>query len=166
MPVTVTAFQPNAFQNNAFQIAVGGVTVVVPTDLDQGGIARQWVVARFGPGIGRVRIPLQSRLLVRTVGTTILNAGITVVEVSAPGACTIVLPSAKNPAVIAQERLFAKVPVIISDISGNAATNNITVVPVAGETIMGLGSLRITTNYGGLTLEPSATLQGWNLIAP
>jgi hypothetical protein len=139
---------------------------IVPTDLDRGGIPRQWVLARFGPGIGRVRVPLQSRYLVTTVGNTILNPSITVVEVNAPGPVMITLPSAKNPAVIAQERLFAKVPMVISDISGAAATNPITIFPAPGETIMGLSSLVISTNYGGLTLEPSATLQGWNLIAP
>ena len=142
------------------------ITVSVSTDLDRGGIPRQWVMARFGPGIGRVRIPLQSRYLVTTVGNIILDPSITVVEVNAPGPVRITLPSANNPVTIAQERLFAKVPVVISDISGAAATNPITILPAAGETIMGLSSLVISTNYGGATLEPSATLLGWNLIAP
>jgi hypothetical protein len=166
MPVLTTAFQPNAFQNNAFQIATGGVVIAAPSDLDQGGVARQWVTARFGPGFGRVKIPLQSRILVRIPGTTILNAGINVVEVNANGPVTITLPSAQNPATIALDRLFAKVPVIISDISGNASTNHITIQPAPGDTIMGLTSLTISTNYGGVTLTPSTTLPGWNMIVP
>jgi hypothetical protein len=89
-----------------------------------------------------------------------------VVEVNVAGPVTIVLPSARDPLVIAQERLFAKRPFMVTDVGGTASANPIVIQPKPGETIMGLSSISINTNYGGVTLTPSATLQGWMMIKP
>jgi hypothetical protein len=52
------------------------------------------------------------------------------------------------------------VPVAIIDIGGNAGTYNITIDPDSPELIIGLSSIAITNNYGGLTLWPIST-GGW-----
>jgi hypothetical protein len=113
-----------------------------------------------------VKVPLRSVFLVTSVGYVTVPAGVTVVEVNVAGSVTIVLPSARDPAVIAQERLFAKRPFMITDVGGTAGTYPILIQPQVGETIMGLSAISIHTNYGGVTLTPSTTLQGWMMIKP
>lgn len=51
-------------------------------------------------------------------------------------------------------------PVRIVDISGNASTNNITIVPVGAEKIVGLSSVVINVNWGSFYLFPLPT-GGW-----
>jgi hypothetical protein len=164
MPVLITAFQKSAFQNNAFQIQVTIPPTVIPFDLDQGGFPRQWITVALGPGLGRTKAPLRSVAVVNTPGTFTVPASVTVIEVNAAGPVTVILPPATGPAVIAQNLLISKRPVMVMDISGNASTNNITIVPLPGENIVGLSSLVIKTNYGGVTLTPSQPLGGWSLI--
>jgi hypothetical protein len=53
---------------------------------------------------------------------------------------------------------------IFKDISGNAETNNITIVPSGTNTIEGLNVSKIfQTNYGGWTLI-SDTVSGWWMV--
>ena len=54
----------------------------------------------------------------------------------------------------------ANQPVGIADIAGNAATFNQTILPFGSETIMGLSSIVLTSNYEGVTLWPIPT-GGW-----
>jgi hypothetical protein len=54
-------------------------------------------------------------------------------------------------------------PLIVKDISGAAHTNNITITPNGVETIEGLASVVIRTDYGGYTLLPVTS--GW-VISP
>lgn len=51
-------------------------------------------------------------------------------------------------------------PLSIFDISGNASVNNITINTTAGQTISGLASLTINTDYGGFRLRPKSG-GGW-----
>lgn len=46
---------------------------------------------------------------------------------------------------------------IIMDESGNAATNNITIVPIGGQTINGAASYVINTNYGQAILQSNGS---------
>lgn len=49
------------------------------------------------------------------------------------------------------------------DWKGDAGTNNITIVPAVGETIMGQASWTIAADYGSVLLRPSTELSGWTL---
>jgi hypothetical protein len=68
---------------------------------------------------------------------------------------------------LAQPGLFSSNPITIIDIGGNAAANNITLQPNnPAETIMGLASIKIATNYGGFTLQPLPRQKTWTSISP
>ena len=135
------------------------------TDLDQGGTSRQWVRTFMGPSVGWVMLPgLNPIALITTAGTYTLTPDITLVEVNCAGAVIIVLPSALYPKVPAgvQPALYAKKPITIVDIGGNAAANPITIQPASvAENVLGLTQLQITANYGGLSLMPSNAQKGW-----
>jgi hypothetical protein len=50
---------------------------------------------------------------------------------------------------------------------GNAAANNITITPNnISETVMGLTSIKMATNYGGFTLQPVPAQKTWTSISP
>ena len=137
-------------------------------DLDQGGTSRQWSRNYLGPSVGWIDVPLQNLLPVITDGTYALDPSTNFVEVNVAGAVTIILPSCQTPAAgaQAQPRLFALNPITIIDIGGNAAANNITINPAAGDTVMGLASVKIGTNYGGYTLAPIPAQRTWTSISP
>lgn len=79
------------------------------------------------------------------------------------GASALTLPSSAD-------RLGA--PVLIKDLTGDANSNNITIVPASGETIDGFsasdavanGVAVISTNYGAMQLYP-LTSGGWYVLA-
>lgn len=135
------------------------------TDLDQGGTSRQWVNTYLGPSVGWVRAPAQNILAIVAGGTYVLDPSTSLVTVNTTGVVTITLPSAINPTIPAgaQPGLFVKNPITIVDIGGNAAAHNITIQPKSGsENIMGLASIKITSNYGGFILEPTPATSGWS----
>src|SRR6516225_498337 len=123
-------------------------------DLDQssGAITRHWQQVYMGPSIGWLDIPGQNLQPITTAGTYAIDPSINLIEVNVAGAVTIVLPSCQFPAAgpQAQPRLFAANPITVVDVGGNAAANNITIQPNnVTETVMGLASVKIATNYGG-----------------
>src|SRR3974390_369037 len=138
------------------------------TDLDQGGTNRQWQRTYMGPSVGWVMGPLQNILPVSATGTYTLDPSVSLVEVGVAGPVPIVLPSAANPAAPAGALpgQYVKNPITIVDVGGNAATNNITINPAPGDTVMGLASVKIATNYGGYTLAPVPAQRTWTSISP
>lgn len=141
------------------------------TDLDQGGTNRQFKRVYLGPSIGWISTPEEaaSILPITAAGTYTLDPSVTLVTVAVQsGTVTIVLPSAVVPAsgATAQPGLFAQTPVTIVDIGGYAGSNNIVIEPQSGQNIMGLSSIKLSTNYGGYTLKPNSTLEGWLSISP
>jgi hypothetical protein len=69
---------------------------------------------------------------------------------SSGGAITISLPTAASR---------SGYPIGIKDISGQAGTNNITINRASSDTIDGLTSIKIATNYGAFWLTP--VTGGW-----
>jgi hypothetical protein len=53
------------------------------------------------------------------------------------------------------------VPIVIKDATGHASTNNISIVPNGAETIDGLATLLIASDFGGYRLNP--TTSGYTL---
>lgn len=139
-------------------------------DLDQGGTARQWVRTYMGPTVGWQYLPgLNPLPTITAAGTYTLLPDTTLVQVNVAGAVTIILPSAIDPGVpaVTLGQLFAKKPITIVDIGGFANGNNILIQPASiAENIMGLASIKITTNYGAFTLNPSSIQKGWTNISP
>jgi hypothetical protein len=139
-------------------------------DLDQGGTPRAWYKRYLGPSIGWINAPAEISSIqpITAGGTYTIDLSITYVPVNTTGSVTIILPPATNPAagVGAVPGPFAEAPIVIVDISGNAQAHPITIQPAAGETIMGLPSITISTNYGGYTLAPNSTQRTWNSISP
>jgi hypothetical protein len=134
-------------------------------DLDQGGTYRQYVRRFLGPSVGWVWTPEENILNVSSGGTTTILQGTTLVQVNVNGAVTIQLPSTKFSQTATAGALpgtFLKLPVTVVDIGGFAAANNITILPIAGQTIMSLASIKITAAYGGFTLVPSSEHGEWN----
>jgi hypothetical protein len=140
--------------------------MVMSPDFDQSGTFRQWVRQYLGPSVGTVLVPQQIVQTITTGGSFTLDPSTNLVQVNSSGAVTITLPAASTPAagVQAQPQLFAKVAIRIVDVGGNAAANPITIQPAAGDTILGLASIQITSNYGGFQLTPNPTARTWNSI--
>ena len=134
------------------------------TDLDQGGTNREWVKSYLGPSVGWVWVPGRNPLGINTAGTFTLDLSTNLVNVNVAGAVTIILPSVvvpANPPAGALPGLNVRASVTIVDVGGNAAAHPITLQPHAGETIMGLASIRITSNFGGFILQPTAGSLTW-----
>lgn len=127
------------------------------TDLDQSGTWQQSENIYFGPTLGYVRM-INVPTTVTTTPYSVppfvfqppnINVGTYLINVA--GVATINLPPAAGR---------MGYPVSISDISGNAFNNHITIVPNGVETIMGQASIFIGTNYGNYMLYPILT-GGW-----
>lgn len=111
----------------------------------------------MGPSVGWVMTPLQNILQISTPGTTLVDSSVSLIEVNVAGPVTIVLPPAANPSagVQALPGLFADNPITIVDVGGFALTNPITIQRNnTNESIMGLASVQINVNFGGITLQP------------
>ena len=134
------------------------------TDLDMGGTSRQWTKTYMGPTVGWVNLPGRNPLIITAGGTYTLQPETSLVEINVAAAVTVILQTAIDPSVPAgaQPGLYAKTPVTIADIGGNAGTYNITIQPASGaENIMGLASIQLLTAYGSYSLRPDNTLKGW-----
>jgi hypothetical protein len=131
-------------------------------DLDQGGTFRTYLRQYLGPSIGWVQLPLQSILPISAAGTYTLLPGVTFVPVNVAGLVTINLPSSRLPSVSGGvlPGLFSNSPITIADVGGNAAAFNITINPAAADSVMGLSTIAIITNYGEFTLSPNSGI--WN----
>jgi hypothetical protein len=100
--------------------------------------------------IGQVT-SLGTTVIVTTSPYTVLqNDTVVVVKRSAPSQITLPLASLHNG------------PVHISDGNLNAGTNNITITPAGGETIVGLPNWTLAGDGAGVTLYPFAGT-GWYL---
>lgn len=132
-------------------------------DLDQGGTNREWERVYLGPSVGWVYIPLRNQLGITAAGTYTLDLSTNLVQVNIAGVVTIILPSAVIPSVPAGVLPGRSVrnPVSVVDVGGLAAANPITIQPAAGENIMGLAQIQITSNYGGFILYPVSGIKGW-----
>jgi hypothetical protein len=137
-------------------------------DFDQSGTFRQWTRQYLGPSVGMVMAPVQIIQSITTGGTFTLDPSTNLVNVNSSGAVTIILPSAATPTsgVQSQPQLFAKVPITVVDVGANAQAHPITITPAAGDTVMGLASIQISTNYGAYTLTPNPAQRTWNAIVP
>lgn len=134
------------------------------TDLDQGGTSRQWVRTYLGPSVGWVYLPGRNPFEITAAGTYIITPDTSVVNVNVNGAVTVMLPTAKNPNAPAGALpgLYARTAVSIVDVGGFATAHPITIMPASVvETIMGLASVQITSNFGAFILSPNVSLSGW-----
>ena len=138
-------------------------------DLDQGGTLRETTRIYLGPSVGwsQGAAPPTSPLLVTGAGTTTIAAGTSLVHVSANGSVTLQLPPAKGNAAGAgpvpgtwTQRLLT-----INDLGGFAATFPITILPAAGDTIVGLSSATISSNFGVLNLLSDVQNGGWTIVS-
>jgi hypothetical protein len=139
-------------------------------DLDQSSVIRwQWQPVYLGPTVGWQPYPVQNLLPITSAGTYVLDPAVSMVTVSVAGSVTITLPPASNPGVPAgaMPGRYVNNPITIVDVGGNAAANPITINPNnVAETVMGLASIKITTNFGGFTLQPVPSLETWTSISP
>lgn len=128
-------------------------------DLDKGGVQRQTIKAQMGPSLGWVDAFIAYIQSVVAASADV-ERGTTLVMVNFDGAVTLQLPST-IPSIIAPVTYF-KYPLTIVDIGGfaNDVDKQITILPAAGETIMGLASIQITVSHGSYVLFPKDT-GGW-----
>lgn len=134
------------------------------TDLDQGGTYRTFLTTFLGPTVGWVSLPANNILPITAAGTYAIAPDTTLITVNVAGSVTLTLPSCVQPTVPAgaQPGLFGNLPITIVDIGGNAQAHPITINPQGGQTIMGLSTLSLATNYGSYTLIPLSAQSMWN----
>ncbi len=139
------------------------------TDLDQGGTNRLWERVYMGASVGWKNIPSKNFIGTSTSTNTITAADTYVldwstnfVQVNVAGAVTIVLPAVSIPSnAMTQPGRNQRINVTIVDIGNNGQAHPITIQPAAGDTVMGLAQIQITTNYGGFVLEPVPAARTW-----
>jgi len=85
---------------------------------------------------------------------TVLATDVALYVDTAGGAITINLPA---------EATRAGIPLLIKDVTGHAAANNISLVGNGAETTDGLATYPISADFGGVTLNP---LTGGYTVAP
>lgn len=110
-----------------------------------------WILASFTAAISGPTVVTASQALAATD---------TVVQTNQSGLIVLTLPSSVTWAAAQAGRGN---PLTIFDISGTAATNTVTINPAGGQTISGLASLVIDTDYGGFRLEPKSG-GGWVVV--
>lgn len=136
------------------------------TDLDQGGTFRQRQRLYMGPSVGWVDAPQDAILPIIATGTYTIARGTTLITLNVNANVTINLPSSKasvqGPQAIPGQ--WVLVPVVIADIGGFASTRVYTINPFGSETISGLTSVLLSSNYGSLVLQPLLTTGGWTLV--
>lgn len=88
------------------------------------------------------------------------------ITISPNGNVTINLPSSKasvqGPQAIPGQWYLSLTTV--ADVGGHAGANVYTINPAAGETISGLATIRLQTNYGAFLLKPLLETGGWTLL--
>lgn len=126
---------------------------------------------RFEPSAGNTATTVQDAIQTSTgsltplttptvlSGTGVVATSSFVVQTNQSAPITLTLPDA---ATWATANSKYGLPLSIFDISGNASTNNVTINPAGSDTISGLASLAISTDYGGYRLSPRAG--GWVVV--
>lgn len=133
-------------------------------DLDQGGTVRQWDKIYLGPSVGWVNVPHKNILNITAANAVAtIDLSTNYVQVNAATLVTLTLPSTLQPTIPANSipGLFARAAVSILDVGGHADAFAITILPAAGDLIMGLASIQITSKYGGFILYPSPGQREW-----
>ena len=135
-------------------------------DLDQSGQVVQWAQVYLGPTLGWIRAPVQPQRIVTAAGDITAVAGDYAILVNKTvGAATNVnLPDVVQwlKQTIAQALSTVERALWIKDLKGDAATNNITIVPYGAQTIDGLAqNFIIVQNRQLLRLYPRSDLAGW-----
>lgn len=99
----------------------------------------------------------QSNITVVTTGAsfTVINEAVVIVNKASGSATTLNLPQGSIHGNAARDIIF-------KDGKGDAATNNITITPYAGDTIDGGASLLINVNYGYAEIVWNGTQ--WNVV--
>lgn len=99
--------------------------------------------------------PLTTPTVVTATGNVAATS--VIVQTNQAGAITLTLPLSAD---WATNNSKYGLPLTIFDISGAASINNVTINCSGGQTISGLTSLAINTDYGGFRLEPRSG-GGW-----
>ncbi len=134
------------------------------TDLDQGGTSRQWVRTYLGPTVGWVYLPGRNPFEITVAGTYSISPDTSVVNVRVNGAVTVILPTVLNPnaPAVSLPALYARTAISIVDVGGFATAHPITIQPKSvAETIMGLASVQIASNFGAFILSPNVQSAAW-----
>ena len=168
MAVTVTGFQQSGFQNTGFQIAGPSLPVSPPFnpgDLSKLDLGVEWqsMLVNLGPSLGWQQTYIAPSKIYNVPPNIILTSKDSMVMVNTASPASVSLPDvvAWVRGVAAQQcPPFARM-ILIKDLTGGAALNNITVVAAQGQTIDGNPSVKITTNFAMLRLYPRPDLVGW-----
>ena len=130
-------------------------------DWDRSGVSLQSSRVNLGPSIGWVDVAGGS-LSISAAMALALPFGVALVKVNvAAGAVVLTLPSAKG--VLGIPPSLAIVPVTIVDEGGHAQANPITINAAPGETISGVPSISIATNFATVTLRSNPTDGTWSV---
>jgi hypothetical protein len=112
-----------------------------------------------GPQFGNIRRPFMADRIITSGATVPVGEFDTCIMVkkTSGSPTTVTLPDVS----VWLTQPWGIFPVIIKDAKGDAATNNITITPFAGQTIDGLTSLTIAGDYASVCLRPLSDLSGW-----
>lgn len=119
----------------------------------------------MGPSVGWQLAPASVILPITVTGTTNALVGNSLITFNVAATATVQLfrsrGNSAGPGVV--PGTWVPTPIVIVDIGGNAATFNKTILPFAGESIDGLTSLLIDSNYGTWVITPNLDTGVWTV---
>lgn len=127
--------------SNTFSVPVTG-TIIDPDDADELFDDYDLALTQSGAAVKQTI----------TTATYVVLPADAIIYVNRAGTVTLTLPDAA-----AWLAAHPTGQLIIQDISGAASTNNITINRAGSDTINGLTSVTITSDYGGYKLRPAAS---------
>lgn len=134
------------------------------SDLDQGGTFRQYQRVWLGPSLGWQTVPQEALFPITATGTYAISRGTNLITILANANVTINLPSSKAGLPGPLPGQWYLTPLSIVDIGGFASANTYTINPFGAETISGLASIRLASNFGAFLLKPILETGGWTLL--
>lgn len=120
----------------------------------KGSPIRGWRVY-CGPSLGWIDAPVFQDTII--TGDHTVQPYQSIILCNLGGAAALTLPNLNTWL----NQVYGSWPIYVKDITGNFSTRNLTVTPVAAQTIDGLATLTLVSDYASVIIRPRSDYLGW-----